>query len=522
MNAGPATILDLAMLVTLCVAILAGVPVVFVLTGTAVVFGVLGVLTGVFDAFLFGALAQRLFGTMTSEVLIAIPLFVYMGIMLERSKIAVELLEAMGRLFGTVRGGLAVSVSIVGALLAASTGIVGATVVTMGLIALPAMLRRGYDPAFACGSVCAAGTLGQIIPPSTVMVILGEVLAAAYQQAQLAQGKFSLETVSVGELFAGSMIPGLMLAAIYILYQLVLCWFKPEAGPAIPREEVGALTGAQIARALIPPIVLIVAVLGSILGGIATPTEAASVGAVGATLLAGLRQDESRPWPIYAAALAAVGMVVLGSTFDMRLGRANPPPADVYATWGATVCALVLAWGIAVSLWRTFGSKVLHGTVRTTANVTAMIFATLIGATVYSLVFRGLGGDDMIRDFLASLPGGKWGALLVVQAVIFVLGFPLDFVEIVIIMVPIVGPILLQMDIDPIWFGVLIAMNLQTSFLTPPLGPTLFYLQGVVPPSVKTGDIYRGVTPFVILQVIGLGLVMAFPALATWLPSKLF
>ncbi len=332
MNSAPATILDLAMLVALCVAILAGVPVVFVLTGTAVVFGVLGVMTGVFDAFLFGALAQRLFGTMTSEVLIAIPLFVYMGIMLEKSKIAVELLEAMGRLFGTVRGGLAVSVSIVGALLAASTGIVGATVVTMGLIALPAMLRRGYDPAFACGSVCAAGTLGQIIPPSTVMVILGEVLAAAYQQAQLAQGKFSLDTVSVGELFAGSMIPGLMLAGIYILYQLVLCWLRPETGPAIPRQEIDGLTGAQIARALLPPIVLIVAVLGSILGGIATPTEAASVGAVGATLLAGLRLDESRPWPIYAAALATVGMVILGSTFDMRLGRANPPPADVYAT----------------------------------------------------------------------------------------------------------------------------------------------------------------------------------------------
>jgi TRAP-type mannitol/chloroaromatic compound transport system permease large subunit len=208
--------------------------------------------------------------------------------------------------------------------------------------------------------------------------------------------------------------------------------------------------------------------------------------------------------------------------FDMRLGRANPPPGDVYAIWAASGCALVLAWGIGVALWRTFRSQVLHGTVRTTANVTAMIFATLIGATVYSLVFRGLGGDEMIRDFLTSLPGGKWGALLVVQAVVFVLGFPLDFIEIVIIMVPIVGPILLQMDIDPIWLGVLFAMNLQTSFLTPPLGPTLFYLQGVVPPSVKTSDIYRGVTPFVILQVIGLALVMAFPALATWLPSKLF
>lgn len=518
----PATILDFLMMLALCTLIMIGLPVVFILTGCAVIFGALGILFGVFDPFLFGALAQRVFGTMTSEVLIAIPLFVFMGMMLEKSKIAPDLLEAMGRLFGRVNGGLAISVTIVGALLAASTGIVGATVVTMGLIALPAMMRRNYDPAFACGTVCAAGTLGQIIPPSTVMVIMGEVLAAAYQQAQLAKGSFNVETISVGQLFAGSMIPGLMLAGLYMAYQFTLCLLKPETGPAIPREEGDEVTGAELARALVPPIVLIVAVLGSILGGIATPTEAAAVGAVGALLLAGLRLGEDKPWPIYVATLCVIGMVTLGSLFDMRIGRLEAPLADRLALVAATVLAFGLAWGILISLLRTFRVGVLGGVSQATMTVTAMIFATLIGATLFSLVFRGLGGDEMIKAFLEMLPGGKYGALFVVMLVVFILGFPLDFVEIVIIVVPIVGPVLMQMDIDPIWFGVLMAMNLQTSFLTPPLGPTLFYLQGVLPPNIKTADVYRGVTPFVILQVIGLVLVVMFPQLATWLPEQLF
>lgn len=523
--AGPSTVasvLDLLMVAALCALIMTGLPVVFVLTGCAVAFGGLGILFGVFDPFLFGALAQRLFGTMTSEVLIAIPLFVFMGMMLERSRIAPELLEAMGRLFGPVRGGLAVSVTLVGALLAASTGIVGATVVTMGLIALPAMMRHRYDPAFACGTICAAGTLGQIIPPSTVMVILGEVLAAAYQQAQLAQGKFSVETISVGQLFAGSMLPGLMLAGIYILYQLALCGLRPEVGPPIPRGERAEGEGGGLLRALVPPVVLIVAVLGSILGGVATPTEAASVGAVGATLLAGLRLGPGRPWPIYAAAFCALGMVALGSLFDMRLGRREAPFADRAATAAATVLALGLAWGVAVALRRALRAGVLGAVSHATMTVTAMIFATLIGATLFSLVFRGLGGDEMIRAFLETIPGGKYGALLVVMLVVFVLGFPLDFVEIVIIVVPIVGPVLLAMGVDPIWVGVLIAMNLQTSFLTPPLGPTLFYLQGVLPPGVTAAQVYRGVTPFVLLQLLGLLLVVQFPGLATWLPDRLF
>jgi tripartite ATP-independent transporter DctM subunit len=513
--------LDLFMMIALCTLIMTGIPVVFILTGCAVVFAGLGILFGAFDAFLLGALAQRLFGTMTSEVLVAIPLFIFMGMMLEKSRIAPELIEAMGRLFGSLRGGLAVSVTLVGALLAASTGIVGATVVTMGLIALPAMMKHRYDPAFATGTICAAGTLGQIIPPSTVMVIMGEVLAGAYQQAQLAQGKFSIDTISVGELFAGSMIPGLMLAGLYMIYAIVLCWLKPEVGPAIPRDGLERVTAGDLARALVPPIALIVAVLGSILGGIATPTEAAAVGAVGATLLAGLRAEGAK-WPIYAAAIAALGLVLLASLFDMRIGRLEAPPADRAAMWGAAALGVVLAAGIALSLWRTLRGGILGSVSHSTMTVTAMIFATLIGATLFSLVFRGLGGDDMIRAFLEAMPGGKYGALAVVMLVVFILGFPLDFVEIVIIVIPIVGPVLLQMDIHPIWLGVMIAVNLQTSFLTPPLGPTLFYIQSVLPKGVTARDVYRGVIPFVALQCLGLGLLMAFPELATWLPSLLF
>lgn len=514
-------VLDLLMFASLCLLILTGVPVVFLLTGCAIVFGGLGIAFGVFDTFLLAALAQRIFGTMTTETLVAIPLFVFMGIMLERSRIAEELLEAMGRLFGTVRGGLAISVSVVGALLAASTGIVGATVVTMGLMALPAMLRRGYDKPFACGTICAAGTLGQIIPPSTVMVILGEVIAAAYQQAQLAQGKFSVETVSVGQLFAGSMIPGLMLVGFYILYQIVVAFLRPELAPAIPREEAARISTGELLNALVPPIVLIVAVLGSILGGVATPTEAAAVGAVGATLLAGLRQP-GRTWPIHLAAACAVGLVLLGMLFDLRLGRAAAPLGDRVALAGAGVLVAGLAGGILFALWRCLRAGVLAAVSHTTMTITAMIFATLIGATLFSLVFRGLGGEETVKDLLSAIPGGPMGALLAVMGLMFVMGFFLDFVEITIIVVPVVGPVLLGMGIDPIWLAVLIALNLQTSFLTPPFGFSLFYLGGVAQRWVNTADIYRGVIPFVLLQLLAVATVVAFPGLATWLPALLF
>jgi TRAP-type mannitol/chloroaromatic compound transport system permease large subunit len=391
----------------------------------------------------------------------------------------------------------------------------------MGLMALPAMLRRGYDKRFACGTICAAGTLGQIIPPSTVMVILGEVISASYQQAQLAQGRFSVETVSVGQLFAGSMVPGLMLVGFYILYQLVFAFLRPAVAPAIPRDEAEGITAADLARALVPPIVLIVAVLGSILGGVATPTEAASVGAIGATMLAGLRQP-GRAWPIHLGALAAVGLVLLGVFFDLRLGRAEPPLGDRIALGLAALLCLVLAYGVVVALLRTVRSGILGQVSHSTTTITAMIFATLIAATLFSLVFRGLGGEETVKELLAAIPGGPMGALLAVMAVIFVMGFFLDFVEITIIVVPIVGPVLLAMGIDPIWLAVLIALNLQTSFLTPPFGFSLFYLGGVAQKYVNTGDIYRGVVPFVLLQLLAVAAVMAFPALATWLPGVLF
>jgi tripartite ATP-independent transporter DctM subunit len=518
---GLGAILDFLMFASLCGLILTGLPVVFILTGCAIVFGTLGYLMGVFDPFLLGALAQRLLGTMTSEVLVAIPLFVFMGIMLEKSKIAEELLEAMGRLFGSVRGGLAISVSVVGALLAASTGIVGATVVTMGLMALPAMLKRGYDKPFAAGTICAAGTLGQIIPPSTVMVILGEVLSSAYQQAQLAQGKFSIQTISVGQLFAGSMIPGLMLVGLYITYQLIIAWWKPNLAPAIPKEELEGVSGMDVAKALVPPIILIVAVLGSILGGIATPTEAASVGAVGATLLAGVRLSPGRSPEIFAAGAAAIGLVILGNLFDMRIGRTASSGGDKTALVFAGALLVVLALGVVSAMVKCGRAGILGAVCNTTMSITAMIFATLIGATLFALVFRGLGGEEMIKDFLSVLPGGVYGALGVVMAVIFLMGFFLDFVEITIIVIPIVGPILLGMGIDPIWLGVLIALNLQTSFLTPPFGFALFYLGGVAK-NLSTLDIYKGIIPFVIIQLFAVLIVVMFPGLATWLPKVLF
>ncbi|MCX8102633.1 MAG: TRAP transporter large permease subunit [Geminicoccaceae bacterium] len=510
------------MFLSLCLLILTGLPVVFVLTGCAVAFAALGSALGVFDPFLLRALAQRVFGTMTSEVLVAIPLFVFMGIMLERSRIAEELLEAMGGLFGRVRGGLAVSVSVVGALLAASTGIVGATVVTMGLMALPAMLRRGYEKGFATGSICAAGTLGQIIPPSTVMVILGEVLGAAYQQAQLARGSFTVETVSVGQLFAGAMIPGLLLVALYVLYQLARAWLSPAVAPAIPKDELATVDARRLLSVLVPPLVLIVAVLGSILGGIATPTEAAAVGAVGATLLAARRQGGLAARLAPLAGLAALGLALLGGLFDLRLGREVVPLADRLATAAAVLLVLVLAAGLLAALLALGRAGVLGRVCESTTTITAMIFATLIGATLFALVFRGLGGEETVKELLAALPGGAWGALATVMAVMFLMGFFLDFVEITIIVIPIVGPVLLAMGMDPIWLGVLIAINLQTSFLTPPFGFALFYLAGVAPKEVGARDLYRGIAPFVALQLLALAIVAAFPGLATWLPRALF
>ncbi len=543
-----AEVLDIGMFVTACVLLLAGFPVAFTLAGTALIFAVLGTALGVFDLSFLGAFPQRIFGTMTNETLIAVPLFVFMGVMLERSRVAEELLESMGRLFGSMRGGLGISVTIVGALLAASTGIVGATVVTMGLLSLPTMLKRGYDPALASGSIAAAGTLGQIIPPSIVLVLLGDVMSSAYQNAQLEMGNFSPEAMSVGDLFAGALIPGLMLVGLYIVYQLLMATFRPATSPAMTREPGERRSSlGELLSALLPPVLLMVAVLGSILAGVATPTEAAAVGAVGATLLAGYRTsalDQAalaagppsrrlvtgvlRPFhvsgslPPIIATLAIAALFALSVTYDLRLGRTEVSSADSTATLAAMILCAVIAWGVLVCLLRTLANGVLGEVSRSTTEITSMVFVILVGAALFSLVFRGLGGDDTVHEFLNAMPGGVVGAMLVVMAVMFVLGFFLDFIEITFVVVPVVAPVLLMMGVDPIWLGVMMAINLQTSFLTPPFGFALFYLRGVAPEEVRTMHIYKGAVPFVAIQLLALVILSLFPEIATWLPEAVF
>ena len=456
--------LALLLFLTVCLVLMAGYPVALSLAGTALAFALLGQLAGSFDPAFLAALPNRLYGIMTNITLIAVPLFVFMGVMLERSRVADDLLETMAALFGKVRGGLGYSVTLVGMLLAASTGIVGATVVTLGLLSLPTMLRRGYDPRIATGTICASGTLGQIIPPSIVLVLLGDVLSSAYQQAQLDMGIYSPDTVSVGDLFTGALLPGLLLVGMYLGYLALTAAFRPQMMPAMTGDDAAAATGMELAqrviRVLLPPLLLIVAVLGSILAGVATPTEAASVGAVGAILLAVVR--------------------------------------------------------------RRFSLGMLVEVMRSTTRVTCMVFLILVGAAVFSLVFRGFGGDEVVAGLLHSLPGGTLGAMLAVMLLMFLLGFVLDFIEITFVVVPIVGPILLAMGLDPVWLGIMIAINLQTSFLTPPFGFALFYLRGVAPAEVSTGQIYRGVMPFIGLQLAMLLILSLVPGLATWLPGIIY
>ena len=512
--------LDLLMFAALMVAIMSGFPVSFAIAGTAIGFAYLGWAAGMMPLGLLGALGQRVFGVLTNEVLIAIPLFVTMGVVLERARIAEDLLDTMGRLFGQLRGGLGVSVILVGALLAASTGIVGATVIAMGMIALPTMLRTGYDPRLASGLVCTAGTLGQIIPPSTLLIILSDVMSSAYQQAQYEQGKFSVETISVGQIFAGALVPGLTLVAIYIAYVLLRGVIRPQDVPPAPTPE-GRPDAAEVARAVVPPVMLIVAVLGAILGGIATPTEAASVGAIGAILMAGARQGVN-PRLIGAGVAALLILAVAAGLAPVRLQRSDTG----LATWalGAVYGALALIGVAAVlaSLRRLYARDVLGGVVTTTMTVSAMIFATILMASVFSLVFVGLGGEDRVAHILKSMPGGATGALIFAMALIFVLGFFLDFVEITVILLPLLAPVLILMGHDPVWLAILIAINLQTSFLTPPFGFSLFYLRGAAPPEITTGQIYAGVAPFILLQIVGVAVIWALPQLATWLPGLVF
>lgn len=515
--------LDLAMFLALCLLILLGFPVAFTLAGTALLFAGIGYLLGVFDGAFLGFFPNRIYGVMKNEVLIAVPLFVFMGVMLERSRVAEELLDTMGQLFGNFHGGLGISVTVVGALLAASTGIVGATVVTMGLLSLPTMLKRGYDPKLAAGTIAAAGTLGQIIPPSIVLVVLGDQISNAHQEAQRALGTFAPEPVSVGDLFAGALIPGLALVGLYMLYQISQAILRPEGSPPVPRGEFGegGMT-RRVLQALVAPVVLMVAVLGSILAGIATPTEAASVGAIGATLLAGYRFVPDRPLPIHLATLGLIGLVILTVNLDLRVGRSAIPSADQIGMIAAAILCLLVGFGLLTALFRAKNDGTLIQVMQSTLKISAMVFMIVIGAQLFSLVFRGFGGDDMVHEALANMPGGAVGAMVLVMGLMFVLGFFLDFIEITFIVVPIVGPVLLQLGLDPIWLGVMIAVNLQTSFLTPPFGFALFYLRGVAPPEVTTMHIYRGVIPFVLIQLLMLVLLALFPAMATWLPSVIF
>ncbi len=512
--------LDLLMFAALIGAILLGYPVAFTIAGVATVFAVIGWATGDFSINLLGALGQRFFGILTNPVLTAIPLFVLMGVVLEKSRIAEELLETMGRLFGAMRGGLGVSVVLVGALLAASTGIVGATVVAMGLIALPAMLRNGYNPRLAAGSVATAGTLGQIIPPSTLLIILAEVMSSAFQQAQFEMGRFSVETISVGQTFAAALVPGLLLVAIYVGYILGRAWLIPGDAPAMARTPEPVPLG-RILAAIAPPVILIVAVLGAILGGVASPNEAASVGAVGAILLAGLRQG-ARPWVIYLGA-AALGLLALAAGLaPVRPQRSDAGPAvfALAAVYGGL--ALVGLAAVLSALWALVRQRLMVPALSQTVTVTAMIFATILMASFFSLVFVGLGGERRVVAILEALPGGATGALIFAMLFVFVLGFFLDFVEISVILLPLLIPPLILMGHDPIWLAVLIAVNLQTSFLTPPFGFSLFYLRGAAPPEVTTGMMYRGVLPFIALQALAVLMIWALPGIATWLPRAVF
>ena len=444
-------------------ALMAGYPVALTLSGTALLFAFMGELAGIFAISDLGFIPGRLFGVLSNQTLIAIPLFIFMGVTLEKTRIAEALLGNLSLLLRRLKGGLAVAVIIVGMLMAASTGIVGATVVTMGLMSLPIMLKQGYKPSVATGTICATGTLGQIIPPSIALVLLGDVLSNAYQQAQLSMNIFNPKTVSVGDLFAGAIIPGLILVGLYLTYVIVYAHLRPEDMPGTsdhsPYNSQNTPTPTQILLDLLAPLLLILSVLGTILAGIATPTEAAGIGALGAILLGSSRKKIS---------LSGISEISLS-----------------------------------------------------TLKTTSMVFFILIGASIFSLVFRGYGGDELIQGLFLDMPGGKWGAMLIVMIIIFLLGFILDFIEITFVVVPIVGPILLAMGIDPVWLGVMLAVNLQTSFLTPPFGFALFYLRGVTDSSIPTISIYRGVLPFIGLQLLLMVILVIWPALVSWLPNIL-
>ena len=441
-------IIPLLLLVLICLALLFGYPVAFTLSGVSILFALICIPFGIFDESILKSIPLRIFGIMNNVTLLAVPLFIFMGTVLERSGIAAKMLENMALAFKNVRGGLSISIITVGALLAASTGIVGATVVTMGLMSLPILIQQGYKKDFSSGLVASTGTLGQIIPPSIALVLLGDVMSNAYQRAQNNMGIFSQQTVTVGDLFVGAIVPGIMICLGYLVYTI----YQNSKNPNILFEpEANSASFIDILKTLALPLLLIILVLGSIIAGIATPTEASAIGAAGALLI-----------------------VLINGKLSLDF---------------------------------------IKETSQKTAIVSTMIFTILIGASIFSLIFRGVGGDDLINLLFGSLPGGPYTALIFVLMFVFLLGFILDFIEICYVIVPLVAPPLLMMGFDPVWLAILLAINLQTSFLTPPFGFSLFYLRGVADESIRTSDIYQGVLPFILIQISVLILVVVFPDL---------
>lgn len=514
--------LSLLMFGAMICAILIGYPIVFTIAGVGFAFGMIGHLLGAFDLTYFNALPLRYWGILTNEVMVAVPLFIFMGVMLEKSGVAEDLLTTIGEMFGRVNGGLAFAVLFVGSVLAASTGIVGATVTTMGLISLPAMIKAGYDRKLSSGLICATGSLAQILPPSTVLVFLAVIMQTANSQVQLAKGNFMPQTLSVGDLFAAAFIPGLLLAVLYTLWIIFTVIVSPRKLPSTVLSRSPGLY-KRVVIALVPTVLLIVAVLGSIVAGVASPTEAASVGAVGAIMLTAVKLigeklagklsegsvQNALFWYWVATVVALTLLVVTTGALGVLTG-----------TVAMTIAALIMI-SFNAALRPSFWSM-LTKVSQQSLNLTVMVFVIFLGATVFSLVFTRLGGEDAVHNILSFIPGGVHGSVAAVLLICFVLGMFLDTFEILFIVVPIAAPILLNMDVDPVWLSIMFVIILQTSYLTPPFGFSLLFLRGVAPPQLATGDIFRGIVPFVTLQVTALFIVWTFPALATWLPSIIY
>lgn len=517
-------VLLVVLVIFLLAGILSGLPVSFVLIAVPFMIALIGTILDVFDLAFLAAFPSRVFGILTNPVIISVPLFVLMGSLLERSDIAKRMMLTGGALFGNKRGGMAYAVIIVGALLAASTGVIAATVFMMGLIALPAMMKGKYSNRLSAGVICASGSLGQIIPPSILLILLTNQVSAAYQSGRRAAGEWAADPVSVGDLFAGAMLPGLLLVGLYLLYTFIISRLRPQSCPPIKASQIEGmgdkLTFVDVLQSLLAPLMLIVLVLGSILGGVATPTESAAFGAGGALILVELNRENLSTWvrrSFIAAGVAALSLLVLRFMGPMPItGHVTPRLVIGSVAFWVLICGLMLA------VYQELRYGDLFNVAKTTATMVASIFMIVIGAFMLSLVFRGLSGDEIVADILTSLPGGPPTALLAVMVVIFFLGFILEYIEIIFIVVPIAGPPLMAAGINPVWFAILVSLNLQMSFMTPPFGYALFYLRSVAPPELTTLDIYKSIIPFVIIQLLALGLVVAIPEIATWLPTVIY